>query len=68
MFCPSTGKMKRKSGNQIEQEISMSEDEIVMIEIRKIGDSLIPMLKTEADNPGHGLLGGKHPNSCPRAG
>ena len=53
MFCPLDGNLKSKSQEQIEDEIDIREDILVMQEVRKVADTIIPMLKTEEDSPGH---------------
>ena len=50
-FCFETGEMIAKSEEEIEDDKDKNEDEIFMTELRMIADSIIPMLKTEEDNP-----------------
>ena len=61
-FCPEAGRMIEKNEVEITQDKDKREDEIFMEELRKIADSIIPMLKTEADSPGrHPGMGYKVP-------
>ena len=54
--------MVNKNEFEITQDKDKREDEIFMEELRKIADSIIPVLKTEADSPGrHPELGYKVP-------
>ena len=43
--------MVEKNELEIDEDKNKQEDEIFMEELRKIADSIIPMLKTEADSP-----------------
>ena len=54
-FCPKAGVMVDKSEEQKKAAKDKREDEIFMVELRKIADNIIPMLKTEEDFPS------KHP-------
>ena len=45
IFCPQDGVLKRKGLEQIQEESDIREDILVMREIRKIADTIIPMLK-----------------------
>ena len=61
-FCPLAGVLKRKGLTQIQDESEIREDKLFMREIRKIAETIIPMLKTEEDCPGnHPELGFKVP-------
>ena len=61
-FCPVAGRMVHKSDLEIIEDREKREDEIFMEELRKIADSIIPMLKTEVDSPArHPELGYKVP-------
>ena len=61
-FCQRTGTMISKTENEVEAEKNLREDEIFMEELRKIADTTIEMLKTEADSPArHPELGFKVP-------
>ena len=54
--------MISKTENEVEAEKNLREDEIFMEELRKIADTTIEMLKTEADSPArHPELGFKVP-------
>ena len=61
-FCPEDGRMVNKTDLEIIEDRDKKEDEIFMEELRKIADSIIPMLKTEVDSPArHPELGFKVP-------
>ena len=56
------GRLVEKTEEQVQEEIEKAEDEVMMEELRKIGDTCVEMLKTEADCPSkHPELGKKVP-------
>ena len=50
-FCEESDTMTEKDEKQIDDEKDKPDDELVMNEMRKIADTILPMLKTEADYP-----------------
>ena len=48
-FCPMAGKLVEKTEDEEKECEGMGEDEITMEELRKIADTCVDMLKTEAD-------------------
>ena len=67
MFCEESDKMFEKNEQQIDDQKDRPEDELGMNEMRKISDTVLPMLKTGAYYPTklpemkikYGMLGGK---------
>ena len=61
-FCPLAGAMVEKTYDEMKADETKQEDEITMEELRKVADTCIDMLKTEADCPSrHPELGFKVP-------
>ena len=68
MFCKESDKTIEKNEQQIDDEKDKPEDELVMNEMRKISDTVLPMRKTEAYYPKKypeletkfGMSGGKY--------
>ena len=52
-FCPLDGCMVEKTADEIESELHMEEDELTMIELKKVADSLMENIETEYDCPSH---------------
>ena len=50
-FCPMAGKLVPKTEEEIESEAEKEEDELTMIELKKVADSLMPNIETEYDCP-----------------
>ena len=50
-FCLLSGRMVSKTEEEIETEVQTSEDELNMIELKKIADSLMKHIETEYDCP-----------------
>ena len=61
-FCPLAGNMVAKTEEEIESEAGKEEDEITMVELKKVADSLMDNIETEYDCPSlHPELGKKVP-------
>ena len=61
-FCPTTGCLVEKSEDEVKECENMTEDKITMEELRKVADTHIGMLTTEADSTSkHPELGNKLP-------
>ena len=61
-FCPVDGKMVEKTEEEIEADMDKHDDEVTMIELKKIADTIQANITTEADFPSkHPELGNKVP-------
>ena len=61
-FCPVAGNFVEKTSPEVQEESSQEEDEITMVELKKIADNIIKHVETEHDYPSnHPELGYKVP-------
>ena len=61
-FCPLTGRLAQKTEDEVKESDEMREDKVTMEELRKIADTCLGMLKSEADfTYNHPELGYKFP-------